>query len=212
MFLSSTRWLIPCCVWVWRTESTAFVSVHYLSWSGRRPLPCWEPNVMWCRLTHPDIPPPPPLLLTAGSLVDAGAPPRSPQLPRYRFLENEERHQSENTETQSTAGRPRVGRIQTSAGSVRIKVETVRTECYKVSHASIPTNKQNTGRSLIFQLSLNYLKKCPLKKNTSKQENNEQSLRSSKKVKIRHACAVFIKTSNIAFTLKAKSIHICLNV
>lgn len=42
------------CIWL---HLLFFHPVYYINWFGRRPSPCWEPNVMWCRLTHHDVPP-----------------------------------------------------------------------------------------------------------------------------------------------------------
>lgn len=55
----------PCtfpllCVRVHVTEAAVCGPVRYEKWFGRRPWPRWEPSMMWCRLTHPDISPPPP--------------------------------------------------------------------------------------------------------------------------------------------------------
>lgn len=50
----------PHCVPVYKlhlTEVAVFHPVYYINWSGRRPSPCWEPNMMWCGLTHHDVPP-----------------------------------------------------------------------------------------------------------------------------------------------------------
>lgn len=37
------------------TEVAVFHPVYYINWSGRRPSPCWEPNMMWYGLTHHDV-------------------------------------------------------------------------------------------------------------------------------------------------------------
>ncbi len=56
----TTRIHGPHCVQLHRlhlTEVAVFHPAYYINWFGRRPLPCWEPNVMWCWLTDHDVPP-----------------------------------------------------------------------------------------------------------------------------------------------------------
>lgn len=159
--------LFSSSVWVWRTESAASVPVHYLSWSGWRPLPCWEPNVMWCRLTRPDVPPAtPPLLLTAGGLVEAGTPPHSLQLPRYHLTlllrergENGIKAKHRNTivcrqaSCREDSNLCRFGEDKSWSAENRMLQGVARQHPYK---------QTKTVRSLIFQLLLNYLKICSI--------------------------------------------------